>query len=91
VPPSTPESVRELEERLPGRSKRMGDDQAGVHRTATVDFIVVLSGRISLELDDGVVELAAGDCLVQNGTRHAWRNNTDQPCTLAVVLIGSGS
>ncbi len=69
----------------------MESDQAGMHRTPSVDLIIVISGGISLGLDDGaVVHLKAGDCLVQNGTRHAWRNNSDQPCTLAIVLLGTG-
>ncbi len=88
-PPLTDELRRELDERLPGRSAAMESDQAGMHRTPTVDLIVVLSGRVSLHLDDGaVVDLKTGDCLVQNGTRHAWHNDTDEPCTLGVVLIG---
>ena len=89
--PLTAEAQRELDEKLPGRTPRMESDQAGMHRTQSVDLIMVISGSISLELDDGaVVHLKAGDCLVQNGTRHAWRNNSDQPCTLAIVLLGTG-
>lgn len=81
----------ELARKLPGRAAHMESDQDGMHRTASVDLIVVLAGRISLELDRGViVDLTAGDCLVQNGTRHAWHNRSDEPCTLGIVLIGSG-
>jgi quercetin dioxygenase-like cupin family protein len=90
--PLTQERRRELDQKLPGRSAVMESDQDGMHRTPTVDLIVVLSGRVSLHLDDGaVVDLNTGDCLVQNGTRHAWRNDTDEPCTLGVVLIGVAS
>jgi len=67
----------------------MESDQAGMHRTASTDLIYVVSGRVSLELDDGIVNLSTGDTLVQNGTRHAWRNRFDEPCVLAIVLIGS--
>jgi len=89
-PPLTPEAQHELDQKLPGRTTRMGSDQAGMHRTASVDLILVLAGRISLELDDGaLVHLQAGDTLVQNGTRHAWRNSSDEPCTLAIVLLGT--
>lgn len=53
-----------------------------------VDF--VLSGEVDVELDDGVeVHLKAGDVLVQNGTRHAWRNQSDQPCVLVVAVTGA--
>jgi quercetin dioxygenase-like cupin family protein len=49
-----------------------------------------VSGRIVLELDDGAtVELGPGDTVVQNGSRHAWRNPFDEPATLVVVLIGA--
>jgi hypothetical protein len=48
------------------------------------------AGRVVLELDDGAsVELVAGDTVVQNGTRHAWRNPFDETATLLVVLIGA--
>ena len=90
-PALTDDLERELERKLPGRSRHMESDQAGMHRTASVDLICVLSGRVSLELDDGTVNLAAGDTLVQNGTRHAWRNPSDEPCVLAIVLIGARS
>ena len=87
-PPLTAELADELEAKLPGRSRYMESDQAGLHRTATVDLVVVLAGRVRLELDDGTVELAPGDTLVQDGTRHAWRNPHAEPCVLAIVLIG---
>ena len=90
-PPLTEDLERELEQKLPGRSRHMESDQAGMHRTASVDLVYVVSGRVSLELDDGTVNLTAGDTLVQNGTRHAWRNPFDEPCVLAIVLIGARS
>lgn len=89
-PPLTEDLQHELDRKLPGRSRHMDSDQAGMHRTASLDLIYVVSGRVSLELDDATVTLSAGDALVQNGTRHAWRNRSDQPCVLAIVLIGAG-
>jgi mannose-6-phosphate isomerase-like protein (cupin superfamily) len=75
---------------LPGMADHMEPDAPGMHTTATVDYEWVVSGRIVLELDDGAsVELSAGDTVVQNGTRHAWRNPFDEPCTLVVVLLGA--
>jgi quercetin dioxygenase-like cupin family protein len=68
----------------------MESDQGGMHRTPTVDLICVLSGEIWLELDAEEVHLRQGDCVVQNGTRHAWRNKSDKPCTMTVVLVGAG-
>ena len=68
----------------------MEPDHPGMHTTDTVDFDVVISGEVWLELDDGAeVQLRPGDSVVQNGTRHAWRNRSSEPCTLAVALIGA--
>ena len=67
-------------------------DNPGMHTTPTLDYGVVLNGTITLELDDGeTVELKAGDTFVQHGARHAWRNPTTAPATIAVVLIGASS
>lgn len=58
------------------------------HRTETVDYVVVLSGRIEMELDDGEsVALEAGDVLVQRGTYHAWRNPGPEVCRMVFVLV----
>ena len=57
------------------------------HRTDSIDYAVVISGSIDMELDDGVVvTLKAGDVLVQRGTIHNWVNNGAEPCTIAFVL-----
>jgi quercetin dioxygenase-like cupin family protein len=62
----------------------------GMHTTPTIDYGIVLEGEIWLELDEGRSRLIRKhDVVVQNGTRHAWRNKSDQPATLAVVLIGA--
>ena len=58
------------------------------HRTASMDYAVVLSGQIDMELDDGeVVNLRAGDVLVQRGTVHNWTNSGTEPCIIAFVLM----
>ena len=57
------------------------------HRTNSIDYAIVLSGRIDMELDDQVVTLGAGDVLVQRGTIHNWVNRYDVPCVIAFVLI----
>ena len=60
------------------------------HRTDLIDYAVVISGEIDMELDDGVnVHLKAGDVLVQRGTIHNWVNNGTAPCVIAFVLIAS--
>ena len=58
------------------------------HRTETIDYIVVLSGRIEMELDDGeTVTMGPGDTMVQRGTYHAWRNPGPEVCRMAFVLV----
>ncbi len=82
-------AFRELDEKLPGLAKYLEPDNPGMHRTATIDYEYVVSGRCVLELDDGATrELGPGDTIVQNGTRHAWRNPYSEPCVMVVVLVG---
>lgn len=57
---------------------------AGMQKSRTLDFCLVLEGEITLVLDAEEVELKAGDTVVQRGTRHAWSNRSDSPCTLAI-------
>jgi quercetin dioxygenase-like cupin family protein len=57
---------------------------AGMHKTRTLDFCLVLGGEITLVLDSEEVELKAGDTVVQRGTRHAWSNRSDSPCVVAI-------
>jgi cupin domain len=83
-------ALAELEAALPGLYDHNEPDNPGMHTTVTIDFEYVLSGRVVLELDDGAsIELGPGDTVVQNGTRHAWRNPFDETATLFVVLIGA--
>jgi mannose-6-phosphate isomerase-like protein (cupin superfamily) len=50
----------------------------------------VISGEVSLELDDGIeVHLHPGDSVVQNGTRHRWRKGGSEPCQMAVIMLGA--
>jgi quercetin dioxygenase-like cupin family protein len=61
-----------------------------MHRSATIDLLYVLSGRVILELDDGSkTELRAGDVAVQSGTMHAWRNPFGEPCRVFGVILGA--
>jgi hypothetical protein len=65
-------------------------DVPGVHRTASVDYVIVLEGEVWLEVSDGVsTRLSAGDTVVQLAGHHAWRNKTDANATVAVVLTGA--
>ncbi len=60
----------------------------GFHRTRTLDYVLILDGEVSLELDRGIVKLGPGDCVVQRGTSHAWRNKSGKPVRMAVVMVG---
>ncbi|HXQ76434.1 MAG TPA: cupin domain-containing protein [Acidimicrobiales bacterium] len=83
-------ALAELDENLPGLATVMEPDHPGMHTTDTVDLDLVVSGEVWLELDDGAeVHLRAGDCVVQNGTRHAWHNRTSEPAVLFVTLLGA--
>ena len=59
------------------------------HRTDSIDYAVVMSGEIDMELDGTSVHLKAGDVLVQRGTVHNWVNNGKEPCVIAFVLVSA--
>jgi hypothetical protein len=82
--------VQEMEQKLPGVLQALEPDHPGMHTTDTVDFDVVVFGEVVLELDDGAeVLLKAGDCVIQNGTRHAWHNRSSEKCIIAFSLVGA--
>lgn len=73
----------------PGFETVMENETPGMHTTQTVDYDVIISGSMLLELDDGKeVELHPGDVVIQNGTRHAWRNRGTEPCVMYAVMVG---
>jgi mannose-6-phosphate isomerase-like protein (cupin superfamily) len=96
--PPENEAVRQMD---PEASRRafaaLGNEQAAtfgkggrhplMHRTQTIDYAIVLSGEITMVLDDVDVQLKAGDVVVQCGTNHAWSNRSNAPCVVAFVLI----
>ncbi|NBZ98755.1 MAG: cupin domain-containing protein [Betaproteobacteria bacterium] len=59
------------------------------HRTETIDYAVVMSGAIDMDLDGQTVHLQQGDVLVQRGTIHNWVNKGTEPCVIAFVLIAA--
>lgn len=81
--------VKELSDKLPGMGDHFEKGGGGMHTTDTIDYGVVVRGEMTLELDDGQkVHLRQGDCIVQNGTRHRWRNPLPEPCLMAFVSLG---
>ncbi len=85
-------SAREQAEQSPGLVDLFEPDNPGMHTTPTVDYCIVLDGEIWLELDDGkTTHLKPHDVVIQNGTRHAWRNKGDKPVTMAFILMGASN
>src|SRR4051794_1223004 len=83
-------AFEEFAQKLPGMTEYLEADNPGMHTTATIDYGVVLSGEVTLELDDGAkVVLRTGDTYVQNGTRHRWSNPGSVPAVIVVILLGA--
>jgi mannose-6-phosphate isomerase-like protein (cupin superfamily) len=83
-------AAEEVEAKLPGLLRYLDPSDPGMHTTDTIDFEVVLEGTVVLELDDGAeVTLHPGDTVVQNGTRHRWKNPGDKPARLALFICGA--
>ena len=60
-----------------------------MHRTSTVDYIIVLKGEIHAIMENGETLLKAGDILVQRGTTHSWSVRGNEPCVVAAVLVNA--
>jgi mannose-6-phosphate isomerase-like protein (cupin superfamily) len=96
-PPEPPEVAAMSPEQARAAFAALGNESAAtfgrsgrhpmMHRTETVDYAVVLSGAITMLLDEEDVELSAGDIVVQVGTNHAWVNRSGALCEVLFVLI----
>jgi mannose-6-phosphate isomerase-like protein (cupin superfamily) len=83
-------ALAELDRLMPGAMARNEPGAPGMHTTDSMDYVLVVSGEVTLELDEGEqTVLRAGDVVVQNGTRHAWRNHGAEPCTIVGVAVGA--
>jgi quercetin dioxygenase-like cupin family protein len=60
-----------------------------IHATETLDYIVVVSGELTLVLPDEELTLYPGDTLVQQATPHGWANRSADPCVMAAVLLNA--
>ncbi len=58
-----------------------------MHKTDTVDYIILLSGEVTMLFDDGEVAMKPLDVVVQRGTNHAWVNYGTEPAVLAAILV----
>jgi quercetin dioxygenase-like cupin family protein len=81
VLPSSGGAVFRILELMPGTAPHM-------HKTATIDYIVVLAGTLTMLLDDGTeLAMKAHDTMIQRGTVHGWANRSSAPCRFATVVI----
>lgn len=58
-----------------------------MHHTSTLDYDLVIAGKIILELENGEVILGSGDCAVIPGCMHRWRTGPEG-CTMSAVTLG---
>lgn len=66
----------------------MAEQHPSMHRTDSIDYLVVISGEMTMMMGDGTeAVLRPGDCIIQQGTAHAWINRGTEPCVLAAVLV----
>ncbi|MFP6868235.1 MAG: cupin domain-containing protein [Nitrospinota bacterium] len=82
-PPGSTASKFRVTQYSPGVTSRM-------HRTHSLDYVVIMKGEIDMAFDDGViVHLKEGDVCVQHGTIHNWVNNGTEPCVVAFILLAA--
>jgi quercetin dioxygenase-like cupin family protein len=62
-------------------------NKPAMHRTETLDYVIVMDGEIDMDMDKSTVKLKRGDIVVQRGANHAWANRSKKPARLAFVLI----
>ena len=75
---------------FPGLAERFERENPGMHVTDTVDYCILLEGELVMELDDGATTVVrAHDIVIQNGTRHGWRNRSGASARMLFVMIGA--
>jgi mannose-6-phosphate isomerase-like protein (cupin superfamily) len=96
IPPEDPKVSREERERQTAKMFAQMDAthcradttrHPGMHKTRTIDYVILLSGEVTLLVDKGEVDLKPFDVVVQRGTNHAWVNKGKEPALIAAVLI----
>lgn len=91
-PETALELLGDLRKQAPGIGDAGDPHDPAMHVTPTLDYGIVLSGEVTLEMDSGEsVLMRCGDCIVQQGTKHAWRNRTEKPVVIAFVMVGAAS
>lgn len=72
-----------------GHAKDKGSADPMMHKTATIDYIIVISGEIYAIVEEGEVLLKPGDVFIQRGTNHSWSVRGDEPCVIAAILVSA--
>jgi hypothetical protein len=93
-PPTTPERIAQLTRKDVFADEKVGLGEKArthpmMHRTDSVDYVVVMSGEIDMLMDDSEIHMKQGDVMVQQGTNHAWVNRSGKPCVVAFAMIGA--
>ena len=100
LPPETGELPADLSDTVgklnlgTGGGMVAGEQGAGMHRTDTIDLVMVLEGETNVAYpgEDGgeyEITITAGDFLTHNGTFHRWHNRSTQTCTLLLVVLAA--
>ncbi len=74
-----------------GHAKDKASADPMMHKTDTVDYIIVMSGEIYAVVEEGEVLLKPGDVFIQRGTNHSWSVRGDVPCIIAAVLVSAAA
>jgi len=72
-----------------GHAQDKSSSDPMMHKTSTVDYIIVLKGEIHAIMETGEKLLRAGDILVQRGTNHSWSVRGNEPCIVAALLVSA--
>ncbi len=80
--------VKWVYNRIPpaAEAERYGYHNMGMHTTRTVDFDMLIDGDLTCVLDDGIVELHAGDFIILKAARHQWINPGERMATMLIAL-----
>jgi len=81
------EAVQLFEAMGAGAERDAGAKHQNMHKTDSVDYIILLSGEVTMLLDNGEVSMKPLDVVIQRGTNHAWVNYGLEPAVLAAILI----
>jgi len=60
----------------------------GMHVTESLDYAILISGRLTMVMEEGEVDLEPGDVVVQQAAVHAWKNAGNETAVLFVVMLG---